>query len=343
LRPLAVGLLDRLLEAQLVEERLVSSEQRRSKAVWNILSERGLPVAVVRWPASRPAESLYGWVVAEDERGADQLRRPGQGSAPPDEAGLFSPEELRDELDDLLQSRSSGEGLGPGGNLPLPRPSRAGEGAGGPPPGPPPLPIFEKLSADGLAVLEREPDLRVEARSVLAADAFGSRAALRLWRERRPQFLALCLRSLDHLGHRLARVPGAVEGTYRWMDEALGAWLEAVGDDATLVVVSAHGQPLASGAHGREGILVLSGAGVRPGVEFADAPSLYDVAPTLLALYGLPPAREMPGRALLEALEVSARPPASLRPGTYGSYSVRDVLPRGAAVAGAKAAQAVGD
>lgn len=324
LRPLVDRALDRLLQAGLVEERLVSSDQRRSKAIWNILAERGLPVAVVRWPASRPAEALYGWVIANDDPWTGDLRLREARGAATSTAGLFSPAELREELADLLASSRTVAGLGAGGSDPLPRPSRSdAKGDQGPSGAPPQLPIFEHLSEQERALLEREPQLRMEAREVLAADAFGARAALRLWRERRPWFLALCLRGLDVLGHRLERVPGAIDGTYRWMDQALGAWLEAAGDEATVVVVSAYGGAQAGGEHAPRGILVLSGANVRAGVEFAEAPSIYDLAPTLLALYGLPPSREMTGRVLVEALDIETPPGENMRPQSYGRYSAR--------------------
>jgi hypothetical protein len=56
-----------------------------------------------------------------------------------------------------------------------------------------------------------------------------------------------------------------------------------------------------SGCHDPKGIMILYGAGVRPGGRVAEANNL-DIAPTLLTLMGLPVPEEMKGRVLSEAL-----------------------------------------
>ena len=335
LLPLGIGLrplLEELLDRRLLEERLVRSTQRRAKAVWNVLSERGLQVAVVRWPASYPAEVLDGWVLANDDpwTGDADVRR---GPEPPAAArGLSWPPELGERLADLHPSLRSGQEPQALAVGPSPPPAAAPAPQSVITSGPPvrsQLAIFERLSREEWALLEDEPHLQEEAAAVLAADELGMKAALRLWREERPWFLALCLRGIDVLGHRLERMPGAIEGSYRWTDQALGGLLDALGEDATLVVLSAYGwehapdpaRILLDGAP--EGILVLAGSGVRQGVEFDEPPSLYDIAPTLLALYGIPASAEMPGRALIEALDVATRPPGSPRPRSFGRFTLR--------------------
>jgi tetratricopeptide (TPR) repeat protein len=59
--------------------------------------------------------------------------------------------------------------------------------------------------------------------------------------------------------------------------------------------------------HRLEGILYLYGAGVKRGAAI-DRPRILDVTPTLLALAGLSPARDMHGRVLAEALTLPAEP-----------------------------------
>ena len=51
-----------------------------------------------------------------------------------------------------------------------------------------------------------------------------------------------------------------------------------------------------------DGVLLVAGAGIRPGASAARA-SVLDVAPTLLYLLGLPVARDMGGRVLTELLD----------------------------------------
>lgn len=69
------------------------------------------------------------------------------------------------------------------------------------------------------------------------------------------------------------------------------------------------------------GVLLMLGPGVKRGVRFEGA-SIYDVAPTLLALLGLPAARDMAGHPLAAALDFEP-PPA------IGSYGDLPFVPSG--------------
>lgn len=62
-------------------------------------------------------------------------------------------------------------------------------------------------------------------------------------------------------------------------------------------------EPRRSGDHGHgpDGIWLLKGPGVRPGVQMSD-PTRYEVAPTLLALLGMPVPKKLPGYPCREAL-----------------------------------------
>lgn len=61
-----------------------------------------------------------------------------------------------------------------------------------------------------------------------------------------------------------------------------------------------------TGTHSRNGIIVLSGPGIRRGL--VRAASILDVAPTILALLGMPMAADQPGRWLAEALDEGIAP-----------------------------------
>ena len=61
--------------------------------------------------------------------------------------------------------------------------------------------------------------------------------------------------------------------------------------------------------HRPQGVLVMSGPGVKRGAEVA-SPTILDVAPTALALLGLPAGEDFDGRVLAEAIE--GAPPARI-------------------------------
>src|SRR6185436_11437765 len=119
------------------------------------------------------------------------------------------------------------------------------------------------------------------------------------------------------------RYGGAVESMYRWADRLVGEYIAAMDERTTLVVLSDHGFSLgelpddpsrtrdmrrvSERFHRIEGILYLFGHRVRAGRQI-EKPVLVDVAPTLLALAGVAPAQDMPGRVLSEALDLGKEP-----------------------------------
>jgi tetratricopeptide (TPR) repeat protein len=156
---------------------------------------------------------------------------------------------------------------------------------------------------------------------------------LELWREERPELLMVYVEGTDSTSHLFGhlfraeglagelreqqeRYGGTVEAMYRFADRLVGEYLAAMDDRTTLVVLSDHGFELgvlhddpsktrdlrrvSERFHRMEGILYLYGHGVKAGTRI-DRPSILDVTPTVLALLGLPPARDMPGRVLDEA------------------------------------------
>jgi len=106
---------------------------------------------------------------------------------------------------------------------------------------------------------------------------------------------------------------------YLFADEIVGQFMEAMDAQTTLMVLSDHGFQLgelhgdpsktrdmrrvSERFHRIEGILYLYGDGVKKNVRF-DRPQLVDIAPTVLALAGIAPAADMPGRILSEGLSI---------------------------------------
>jgi tetratricopeptide (TPR) repeat protein len=100
--------------------------------------------------------------------------------------------------------------------------------------------------------------------------------------------------------------------------------MEAMGKDGTLIVLSDHGFQLGAlqedpsktrdmrrvseKFHREEGILYLYGKRVKKNARL-DGAKLVDVVPTILALGGMPPARDMPGRVLTEGLDLKVPGP----------------------------------
>jgi hypothetical protein len=103
-----------------------------------------------------------------------------------------------------------------------------------------------------------------------------------------------------------------IEEYYKLQDQHLEEILRLVDDRTTVILCSDHGfntgrrghASSVSGIHWTSappGILITAGSGIRPGLAVNGA-HVYDVAPTVLALLGLPPEDTMDGRVLEELM-----------------------------------------
>jgi tetratricopeptide (TPR) repeat protein len=158
------------------------------------------------------------------------------------------------------------------------------------------------------------------------------RAARELYDKNLPDLLAFYIEGTDEVGHifgsdtppRLAcasdadfaRYGHVVAAYYGAIDAILGQWMRRAEEDkATLLVHSDHGfkwgedRPckLASGNwataafwHRFDGVFAAWGARVKPSPERGGL-SIFDVAPTVLALLDLPADRRMPGQPITAA------------------------------------------
>lgn len=320
------------------EQLPVTSQMRRVKAVWNILSDAGREVGVVGWWATWPAESVRGAVVS-DHTCYHFLFDAGAGGSR-DPVGVIHPPELAAELAPLV--RRPGD---------LAREDLA---------------RFVDVPPEDLArPFDFQDDLSHFRWALATAQSYRG-IGLRLWDDLDPDVLFVYVEGVDSTSHLFghlfrrhdlsgplaaqhARYGRAAEEMYRYADEIVGAYLDSLDGDTTLVVLSDHGFELGAlhedpsrardlrrvseRFHRIEGILYLYGNRVRAGRRI-ERPTLLDVAPTLLALAGVPPAADMPGRVLAEALEL--QPDLTATPRRVASYET-------AAPAGADGAVAAAD
>jgi hypothetical protein len=131
-----------------------------------------------------------------------------------------------------------------------------------------------------------------------------------------------------------ARLGALVPAMYAHNDRVLAHLLELVDEDTVVMIVSDHGfkasgrlpaetgsvdlrsfgidrsEPLErpvnvgmTGVHKENGVLVAAGGPIVAGAEFERQPTVADVTPTVLALMGLPIARDMSGRVLTEMID----------------------------------------
>lgn len=287
-----------------------SSHLRRVKALWNIASEAGRSVATVGWWATWPPEPIHGSVVS-DHVAYHFLFEDGLSGGTEDEAKTWPPA-LAERIAPLLERPHdlTADDLAPFVDLPTGDTRHPASDA---------VDFGDDLS---------------HFRWALATARSYRDIGLTLWNEDRPDLAMVYFEGTDSVSHlfgHLFRAEGlagellaqqatfgrTVEEMYRFADRLVGDFLEAMDARTTLVVLSDHGFELGAlhedpsktrdlrrvseRFHRLEGILYLYGHQVKANIPI-DRASILDITPTVLALLGLSPAADMPGRVINEAL-----------------------------------------
>ena len=298
----------------------ISGNSRAVPAVWNLASAAGRKVGVVGWWASHPAEEVNGFFVSDHASPILFDALPLDGSTYPAAlaAGVaqVSARDGRVAAADLapflaMSPAEIAAALGAGGGMENP-----------------------------VVALAR----------ILGATRVTQRIARDLYDRNLPELTAVYFEGTDEAGHVFAsytpprpacpglaaedaaRYERVVQTYYGVIDLVVGQWMRRAAEDgATLVVTSDHGfkwgddRPcgFASGNwstaafwHRPEGVFAAWGAGVAsPAPAGRGTVSILDVAPTILALLGLPADPAMPGAVIraafpsIPALPRGAAPP----------------------------------
>ncbi|MGZ4982686.1 MAG: alkaline phosphatase family protein [Chthoniobacterales bacterium] len=281
-----------------------SSKSRRCEAIWNILSESGKACHVVGWPATSPAENINGVMISS---GWDTPigERDVPWELPP---SLVSPRGFTSTASELRMH--PGE-LSVNDLVPF-------------------IPSLQTVDASN------EPAILHLSQAV--AIAASRQAAATYLMENEPwDFLAVYFPSLDeivrhfiefhppqmkHLSEeRFEKFRNVVAEAYRFHDQMLGRLIELAGPRTNLILCSASGVHTETsravpergkaisyvGPHRAAGIFFLGGPGVCPD-ELIYGATLYDIAPTVLTLFGSGVPKEMIGRPLAEAFVEPIQP-----------------------------------
>ena len=318
-------------------QELYTNGDRKTKAVWNVLSDAGKTVDCVGWWMTFPAEPIRGTMVAQtNTRG--QIRpggpaMPWKGTLVQGLDGQVTPVEDQNRV--IALARDVETAL----------PQRVKETFG----------EFRHVVSPANRLRWEQSQWSLRADSIY----LGVTRDLLARRQAPPDLLMVYFGAPDVMGHRfwrhafpedfvhppspeeLADFGAILADTYAWVDRAIGSILEAYDEHARVFVVSDHGMHAINrqndfaanpahftGHHTRHpaGVLIAAGPTIRrqtngSGVaeaSLADLPelgSVIDVTPTLLALVGVPLGEDMAGQVMSEVVEgdfLESHPPSSV-------------------------------
>jgi predicted AlkP superfamily phosphohydrolase/phosphomutase/predicted Zn-dependent protease len=286
--------------------RPITNLGRKTKAVWNILTQQGLSSHVVGWWPSFPAEPIKGCMVSNHfGKLPGSLKLPDGSLRPwPLPPGTVHPAEF---AEDLAALRIHPQTWGPEYIAPI-------------------VPKFE--------LIDQDKDHSLEAIAVSLAESGSMQAAITALMQNEPwDFATVYFNAVDHLSHPFMkyhppRLPWiderkfeiyseVITGVYRFHDMLLGVLMALAGPEAHVIVMSDHGfepgalrlkniprEPAGIAAQHRPlGMIAMCGPGIKRDQRIYGG-SLLDICPTLLALFGLPVGQDMDGRVLVEAFDV---------------------------------------
>jgi predicted AlkP superfamily phosphohydrolase/phosphomutase/tetratricopeptide (TPR) repeat protein len=288
----------------------VTNLSRKSKALWNIFNQNDLRSIVIGWWPSHPAEPINGVMVSDHYHHANGPLDKGW----PLLANAVHPPELAETLADL---RMHPDLLVPEMVEPF-------------------IPLAKEIDQD--------KDKRLAGCMRTLAECISIHSAATWLLDNQPwDFFAVYYDAIDHFCHGFMRyrpprqswIPerdfelysNVVTKAYEFHDQMLGTLLKKAGADATVILMSDHGFhpdhlrpasipdiPAGPAIEHRDfGIFAISGPGIKKD-ELLHGPSVLDIAPTILTLYGLPIGEDMDGKVLSQAFSEPSPPAVSLIP-----------------------------
>ena len=312
------------------KKKRITTEHRKSKALWNMLAEHGHSTVSVGWMATWPAETVDGaTIVAPVELMGDRRQTTIKGSFYRDARRFVQPAHHLEEVRKRITEASdlSAEDIAPFADLPGPKSPLLK------------LPSLKRYNyalkwslarAKSVEAITAHLHEREQPDVLLTYYQCTDSLLHRFWifqmgEERMRARLKQHKLSPNYAGELVRRYSRVVEQCYRDVDARIGRLLEqAAGPDTLVLLISDHGfgdslephlirgEPY-GGNHLDDGIILARGPGIAARSRI-EGVSILDITPTVLHYMGLPVGDDMAGKVIPALVGNKASKPVATVP-----------------------------
>jgi len=295
-----------------------SVDDIRVKFVWEILSDNGFKAGVTNWFCTFPASQFSGYCISDRFRiSVDHYLEYEGVTSPPELKDVIYPQVVRFEdnrYGELIREENIDNYLTRARRFDIEVPAgrekqvnqfrryflqdKSVENIA--------LFMLEKIPVDFFAVYLRLIDTTSHFASLFIDETLREK-----WIEENEKFGGPTPETEKLLYANMGEI---METVYIYLDNVVGRIISRAPENATFIVLSDHGfnfSPIGYNHYGTpkipHGIIILNGPQIRSGHEL-DKISVYDFAPTILHLYGLPMGQDMDGRVVQEVFRKERKP-----------------------------------
>lgn len=265
----------------------LNSKMRRTKAIWNILSENNIKVGIVGWWATWPAEEVNGYMVSNYTKyrahpigdikatKEEKLQLTYTGTVYLDEEGNLNqtyPNSFYGQIEPIIKEKEQ---------------------------------IKDAVIHSQFRNLKENRQKFYDIKWNYIANEIFADIGLLLLNKPDLDFISVIMYGLDVAYHRnYGATPNILEDYYIYIDKKLGEYLNKMDKEVTIIIVSEHGH---AGKKDHiyeaiDGIIVIKGPNIKRNYYIKDA-SVLDVAPTILYLFNLAIPNDIDGRVLMEVFK----------------------------------------
>jgi len=256
-----------------------TSNMRKTKAFWNILSENDISVGIVGWYLTWPAERIKGFMVSSYYALKDTQQPTWKGTIYEGGDHMVYPPKIQAKVDGYIQEAKS----------------KCLEN------------IKNIIKPEGLEIGYGYIE---ETKWAFLTDQIYHEIGINLYKEIEPQVFAVYFEGVDVVGHRFTfpkkamqkhmnhRFGNVQRNYYLYMDRIIRSYIEEVDENTLFIVAADHG--LMRGHHTNNGVFMIFGPGIKKNTWSPEPMDLTDIVPTILYALGLPIAKDMDGEPHLD-------------------------------------------